>query len=141
MIHALEESIKYFFEDILKSNLKKSDEISGELYGAAIVLDDIKKGEDFHFYLFFPKEVFEKFRSVFLKNAKFSEDDWCDLAKEIANEIIGYAKTKLKRDESEFKLGIPEYLGCLDFSNFKLDKSFTYEFDGHNFRIGYKKNG
>lgn len=141
MIHALEESIKYFFEEILKSELKKSDEISGELYGAAIVLSDARKNEDFHFYLFFPKEVFEKFRAVFLKNAKFSEDDWCDLAKEIANEIIGYAKSKLKRDEADYKLGIPEFLGRVDFSHFKLDKSFTYALDGHNFRIGFKKNG
>ena len=62
-----------------------------------------------------------------------------NLAKMIG--VIWQKKSQIKRDESEFKLGIPEYLGCLDFSNFKLDKSFTYEFDGHNFRIGYKKNG
>ncbi|TQR33118.1 hypothetical protein DMB92_03945 [Campylobacter sp. MIT 99-7217] len=142
MIRALEDSIRHFFEDILKGKLKESDQISGELYGASISLSSSQEGE-FDFYLFFPKQVFEKFRKIFLKNITFDESDWCDLAKEMANEIIGHAKLTLKESNSnvEYKLGIPEYLGRVDFSNFKLDKAFTYDFDGDSFRIGYRKNG
>lgn len=138
MLNNIEKSIKHFFEDILKEKITEDDNISGELYGSSIVLSSESEG-DYEFYLFFPKEVFEKFRQIFLKNAVFKEDDFCDLAKECANEIIGYAKVKLNENKKEYSLGIPEYLGRVDFANFKLDEEFTYSMQGCNFRIGYKK--
>lgn len=37
---------------------------------------------------------------------KFKEDDWCDLTKECANQIIGYAKNLLNdaKGDDEYKL-------------------------------------
>ena len=75
------------------------------------------------------------------KNVTLSEDDWCDLSKEFANEIVGHAKMKLNEKKGdEFSLGIPEYLGRVDFAHFKLDKSATFDIEGSSFRIGYKKD-
>lgn len=139
MLEIVDFSIKHFFEEILKQNLKKANDIGGELYGSSIVLNSKTQG-DFVFYLFFPKEVLDKFRQVFLKNMVLKEDDLCDLSKECANEIIGYAKVKLNDNKDEFKLGVPEYLGRVDFANFKLDEELTYSIDNFNFRIGYKKS-
>lgn len=138
MFNKIEESTKHFFGDILKLQLEKADQITGELYGASILLHGKEDG-DYHFYVFVSKAIFEYFRSVFLKNYKFNEDDFCDLAKECANEIVGYAKTNLQEDGKEYKIGIPEYLGRIDFSAFELDESLTYKVNGHSFRIGYKK--
>ena len=139
MLKALDLSIKHFFEDILKQNLHAAQDISGELYGSSIILSSKSEG-DYAFYLFFPKEILDKFREIFLKNLVLKEDDLCDVSKEMANEIVGYAKVKLNESKDEFKLGVPEYLGKVDFANFKLEKEFTYGIDGFNFRIGYKKN-
>lgn len=140
MFEVVEQSVKHFFENILKNKLKKTDKIEGELYGSSISLNSKNDGE-FNFYLFFPKEIFEKYRNVFLKNVILSEDDWCDLSKEFANEIVGHAKMKLNEKKGdEFSLGIPEYLGRVDFAHFKLDKSATFDIEGSSFRIGYKKD-
>ena len=55
MLEIVDFSIKHFFEEILKQNLKKANDIGGELYGSSIVLNSKIQG-DFVFYLFFPKE-------------------------------------------------------------------------------------
>ncbi|HFU1653210.1 TPA: hypothetical protein ACH4XH_001566, partial [Campylobacter jejuni] len=72
---------------------------------------------------------------------KFKEDDWCDLTKECTNQIIGYAKNLLNdaKGDDEYKLGIPEYLGKVDFSEIVLDEALTYKFENCYFRIGYCK--
>ncbi|TKX30231.1 hypothetical protein CQA38_00900 [Campylobacter sp. MIT 12-5580] len=138
MFRAVEDSIKHFFEEILKGKLTQREHIEGELYGAAIMLKSEIEGE-FNFYLFFSKEVFEHFRLVFLQNVTFHEGDFCDLAKECANEIIGYAKMKLNEKGGDYVLGIPEYLGRVDFENFKLDRALTFDLNGALLRVGYKK--
>ena len=61
------------------------------------------------------------------------------MSREFANQIIGFAKIKLNENTNEFKLGIPEYLGRVEFSDFKLDKKATYSVGEFAFRIGYKK--
>lgn len=138
MFEIIKQSVKHFFSEILKSKIKTGKDIKGELYGSSIALTHKSEGE-ISFYLFFPKEVFERYRDIFLKGAELKEDDWCDLSKEFANEIIGYAKIKLNERKEEFKLGIPEYLGRIDFANFKLDKEATFTDGKFSFRIGYKK--
>jgi len=139
MLKILEYSITHFCEHILKLHIKKSDQISGELYGASIPI--IQNNNDvYSFYLFFPKEILKIFADVLISNNKFKEDDWCDLTKECANQIIGYAKNLLNDTAKEpYTLGIPEYLGKVDFKGIKLDESLTYEIQGHSFRIGFKK--
>ena len=138
MFEIIEQSIKHFFAEILKCKLKPTKSIKGELYGSAIALTNKKDGE-INFYLFFPKEVFERYQEVFLKGAVLKEDDFTDICKELANEIIGHAKIKLNEHDENFKLGIPEYLGRVDFEDFKLEKKATYSVGKFAFRIGYKK--
>ncbi len=84
---------------------------------------------------------FQTIANVLVRDEKFKEDDWCDLSKECANQIIGYAKNLLNdaKGDDEYKLGIPEYLGRVDFSSIILDESLTYSFENHYFRIGYCK--
>lgn len=140
MLKILEYSITHFCEHILRLRLEKAENIDGELYGASIPIEG-KNGNECDFYLFFPKETLKKFADVLVSNHKFKEDDWCDLTKECANQIIGYAKNLLNdaKGENEYKLGIPEYLGRVDFSQIILDEALTYELDGHCFRVGFVK--
>lgn len=139
MFNIIEQSVKHFFEEILQCKLVKTKEkLSGELYGSAIPLTSKDEGE-FNFYLFFPKEAFETYQEVYLQDVVLNEDDWCDLSKEFANQIIGYAKIKLNEKGENYKLGIPEYLGRIDFANFKLDSEAAYESGSFSFRVGYKK--
>ncbi|WP_279039339.1 hypothetical protein [Campylobacter helveticus] len=140
MLKILEYSITHFCEHILRLHIDKAEDIGGELYGASIPIEGAN-GNEYDFYLFFPKEALKKFADVLISNHKFKEDDWCDLTKECANQIIGYAKNLLNdvKGENEYKLGIPEYLGRIDFSSIKLEESLTYSIENHNFRIGFKK--
>ncbi|ARJ57209.1 hypothetical protein [Campylobacter cuniculorum] len=140
MLKIIEYSAIHFCEHILKLHIRKVEDISGELYGASIPITGQDNGE-YNFYLFFSVEVLKKIVDVYVRNNKFKEDDWADLVKECANQIIGYAKNLLNdvKGDDVYKLGIPEYLGRVDFSSINLDESLTYELENHCFRIGYKK--
>ncbi|MCX2683479.1 hypothetical protein OQH60_06315 [Campylobacter sp. MIT 21-1685] len=142
MLKVLEYSITHFCEHILKLPIEEAENIGGELYGASIPIIENEKNE-FSFYLFFPKEVLQKIADSLINTNKFkfAEDDWTDLTKECANQIIGYAKNLLNdiQGDGKYKLGIPEYLGRVDFSGIALDQSLTYQLDGHCFRIGLRK--
>lgn len=138
MVKVLEYSITHFCEHILKLHLQKAENIGGELYGASIPIEG-ENVDAYHFYLFFPEEILKKFADVLVSNHKFKEDNWCDLSKECANQIIGYAKNLFNdgRGKGVYKLGIPEYLGRVDFSKIVLDEALSYELDGYFFRIGF----
>lgn len=140
MLKILEYSITHFCEHILRLRIEAAKDISGELYGASIPILE-KSGGETNFYLFFPKETLQKIAEVLINDDKFKEDDWCDLTKECANQIIGYAKNLLNdaKGDDEYKLGIPEYLGKVDFSTIVLDEALTYQLDNHSFRVGYCK--
>ncbi|EAL3899315.1 hypothetical protein A0Y62_04800 [Campylobacter lari] len=139
MTKTLEYSIYHFFEHILKLKISQKSMIRGELYGASIPL--YFKDEEYSFYLFFQKQVLNEI-AQFLLHEELKEDGLADLVKEVANQIIGYAK-KLLNDtngKDEYRLGVPEYLGRIDgFSKIKLKEKFTYEVKNASFRIGYKK--
>lgn len=142
MLKVLEYSITHFCEHILKLQIQSAQNISGELYGASIPVIENEKIE-YSFYLFFPKEVLKKIADALINSNKFKfiEDDWTDLTKECANQIIGYAKNLLNdvKGDGVCKLGIPEYLGRVDFSGIALEESLTYQLDGYCFRIGFRR--
>ncbi|EMH3046261.1 hypothetical protein V6G57_001828 [Campylobacter jejuni] len=140
MLKILEYSITHFCEHILRLRIEAAQDISGELYGASIPIMCKSEGEC-NFYLFFPKEFLKKIAEILINDEKFKEDDWCDLTKECANQIIGYAKNLLNdaKGDDEYELGIPEYLGKVDFSEIVLDEALTYKFENCYFRIGYCK--
>ncbi|TKX31286.1 hypothetical protein [Campylobacter estrildidarum] len=141
MLKTLEYSITHFCEHILQIHINAVEDIKGELYGSSISVMR-KNGGEYNFYLFFPEEFLKLISRTFIGDEDFQEDDRCDLAKECANQIIGYTKKLLndaKGSDDEYKIGIPEYLGKIDFSTIVLDESLTYSFDDHCFRIGYCK--
>lgn len=140
MLKIIEYSTMHFCEHILRLHIRKTEDISGELYGASIPIMG-KDGEECSFYLFFSVEALKKIANALVNDTKFKEDDWADLVKECANQIIGYAKNLLNdvKGGDVYRLGIPEYLGRVDFSSITLDESLTYELENHCFRIGYKK--
>lgn len=140
MLKILEYSITHFCDHILRLHIEAAQDISGELYGASILIIGKSEGEC-NFYLFFPKDFLKKIAEILINDEKFKEDDWCDLIKECANQIIGYAKNLLNdaKGDDEYKLGIPEYLGKVDFSEIVLDEALTYKFENCYFRIGYCK--
>ncbi len=140
MLKIIEYSTIHFFEHILKLRIQETKDISGELYGASIPVTG-KDSEEYNFYLFFSVQVLKRVVETYVSNNKFKEDDWADLVKECANQIIGYAKNLLNdvKGDDVYKLGIPEYLGRIDFSSISLDESLTCELESHCFRIGYKK--
>lgn len=140
MIEALDESIKNFCENILKIPISPASRIGGELYGAAIPMMQKDKAE-YHFYLFFSKKTIAEIAKVWLKKP-LNEDDLNDFLKELANQIVGYAKNSLneKRNTEEYSIGIPEYLGKVeDFASLRLKKKCTYRLKNRCFRIGYIK--
>ncbi|AJC84045.1 chemotaxis protein CheX [Campylobacter peloridis] len=139
MDKTLDYSIYHFCEHILKLKIEQTNIIKGELYGASIPL--YFKDQEYSFYLFFQKQVLNEIAQVLLHD-ELKEDGLADLVKEIANQIVGYAK-KLLNDangKDEFKLGVPEYLGHVEkLSSIKLKAKFTYIMKNARFRIGYKK--
>lgn len=136
MYKTLDYSIYHFFEKVLKLKIEKVDVIRGELYGASIPL--CFKDEEYSFYLFFQKSALNEIAQLLL-HENLKEDGLADLVKEIANQIVGYAK-KLLNETEECTLGVPEYLGYVEnFSSIRLKEKFTYKIKNSYFRIGYKK--
>ncbi|TDJ81950.1 chemotaxis protein CheX [Campylobacter volucris] len=139
MNKTLEYSIHHFCVQVLKLKIEPTSTIKGELYGASIPI--YFKDEEYSFYLFFQKKALNEIALVLL-HEELKEDGLADLVKEIANQIVGYAK-KLLNDingKDEFKLGVPEYLGHVEkLSSIKLKEKFTYTLKDSCFRIGYKK--
>ncbi|MBZ7963530.1 MULTISPECIES: chemotaxis protein CheX [Campylobacter] len=139
MLKTLEYSIIHFFEHILQVHMEPIEELKGEFYGSSISVVE-KSGREYNFYLFFSTEFLHLVSTIFIGEEDFQEDDRCDLVKECANQIVGYAKKLLndaKGGDDEYKLGIPEYLGRIHNPNIILDQSLTYGFKDYCFRIGY----
>lgn len=140
MLLTLQESIAYFFTQMLDAKLSPASRIGGELYGAAIPIKQEGKAE-YHFYLFFSKKTIQSIAKTWLSKP-LDEDEMNDFLKELANQIIGHTKNALneERKTTEFSLGIPEYLGRVEsFANYKLKNKCTYRLGGRCFRIGYIK--
>ncbi|EAJ0325663.1 hypothetical protein O8I55_02775 [Campylobacter lari] len=139
MNKTLEYSIHHFCVQVLKLKIHPTTTIKGELYGASIPMH--YKDEEYSFYLFFQKKALNEIALVLL-HEELKEDGLADLIKEVANQIVGYAKKLLNdtNDKDEYKLGVPEYLGHIDkLSSIKLKEKFTYTLKNSSFRIGYKK--
>lgn len=70
-----------------------------------VFLSWAKAKENVIFIYFFQKN-FKKIAEILINDEKFKEDDWCDLTKECANQIIGYAKNLLNdaKGDDEYKL-------------------------------------
>lgn len=136
MLDTIDYSVKHYFKHILRSKLELTNKLDdSEYYGASICLGDRVK--EISCYLIFKKESLQALASRLLgDDAKMSEDDYCDLCKEVANQIIGYAKRLLADAYDDYEITIPEYLGKVH--NFKLGftNEFFYKLEGNTFLVG-----
>lgn len=138
MLSAIEYSVKHFCVDILGYELQKGKTLGKDYYGASIPI--FKNGVEYSFYLYFKKETLNSFGKALLNNDKLLEDDLCDICKEVANQIIGYAKNLLvDRGKDEYKLGTPEYLGMTKNFGVRLNEKIIFKMNNRTFQIGYKK--
>ncbi|ASM34562.1 Mrr restriction system protein (EcoKMrr) [Campylobacter sputorum subsp. bubulus] len=138
MLSAIEYSVKHFCVDILGYELQKGKTLGKDYYGASIPI--FKNGVEYSFYLYFKKETLNSFGKALLNNDKLPEDDLCDICKEVANQIIGYAKNLLvDRGKDEYKLGTPEYLGMTKNFGVRLNEKIIFKMNNRTFQIGYKK--
>lgn len=137
MISAIEYATKHFCTGILELNLKQDHKLDGEFYAASIPV--FKNEDEYHFYLYFKKGSLKLIAKKLLDNTELNDDELSDLCKEIANQIVGYAKNLLNdRYVDEFKLGTPEYLGMVKSSPVKLEESLDFDIASNAFKIGYK---
>ncbi len=136
MLDTIDYSVKHFFKHILRSRLEVVNSLdNAEYYGASICLGDNVK--DLECYLIFRKESLQALASRLLgEDDKMCEDDFCDLCKEVANQIIGYAKRLLADAYDDYSITVPEYLGKV--SDFKLgfNYEFFYKLEDNTFCVG-----
>lgn len=137
MMSAVEYATKHFCTGILGFELESGSSLGDGIYGASIPV--FKGKTEYHFYLYFKKETLNYFAKILLNNDKLCEDDLNDLCKEVANQIIGYAKNLLNdRGQNIYKIGTPEFLGRVKNSPIRLDESKIFKMKNRTFKIGYK---
>ncbi|AII14280.1 hypothetical protein CIG2463D_0415 [Campylobacter iguaniorum] len=137
MMSAVCYSTKHFCTDILGFELEDGSKLGKDVYGASIPV--FKNKEEYHFYLYFKTDTLKYFAKVLLNN-DIKQVDLDDLCKEVANQIIGYAKNLLNdRGDGDYKLGTPEFLGKVDVFPVKLEESKLFKMKNRTFEIGYKK--
>lgn len=138
MLSAIEYSVRHFCVDILGYELERGKSLGKDYYGASIPV--FKNGEEYNFYLYFKKETLNSFGKALLGTYKLTEDDLCDICKESANQIIGYAKNLLvDRGSDDYRLGTPEYLGMVKTFGLRLKEKMIFKMNNRTFQIGYKK--
>lgn len=139
MMSAIEYSTEHFCSDILGYELSFGKVLGDGFYGASIPLVEDKT--EYHFYLYFKKSTLNYFAKVLLNNKNLQEDDLNDLCKEVANQIIGYAKNLLvDRQKHKYQLGTPEFLGKVSYPfPVKLEDSIIFKLKNRTFLIGHRK--
>lgn len=135
MMDAICESTKHFCNDVLGLQLEDGAKLGKNVYGSSIPL--FKGKEEYHFYFYFKKETLNHFAKALLNN-DIRELDLGDLSREVANQIVGYAKNLLK-EKDKYKLGTPEFLGRVDVFPVKLLEFKLFKINNRVFKIGYKK--
>ena len=91
------------------------------------------------FFLYFKKEVLKDAADKLLQSS-YTEDDLDDLSRELANQIIGYAKNLLNTASANnpYSLGVPEFLGVVEHFHIEFIESKIYKINGNVLKIGYK---
>lgn len=136
MLDTIDYSVKHFFKHILRSRLETTNSLdNAEYYGASICLGDNVK--ELSCYLIFKKESLQALASRLLgDDAKMSEDDYCDLCKEVVNQIIGYAKRLLADAYDDYTISVPEYLGKVKDFKLGFTHEFFYKLEENTFCVG-----
>lgn len=137
---AINESVLHIC-DVLDTKVDFADSIEGEIYGSSIpVYEKTEEGEkEIQFFLYFKKEVLKDAADKLLQSS-YTEDDLDDLSRELANQIIGYAKNLLNNASAHnpYSLGVPEFLGVVEHFHIEFIESKIYKINGNVLKIGYK---
>lgn len=138
MLNAINYATRHFCTDVFGYEIKEGKSLGKDLYGASIPLykDDV----EFQFYLYFKKETLELFVDKLFNTEEAKKTDLGDLSREVANQIVGYAKHLLSdNNNGVYKLGTPEFLGKVERFPVRLEKSHIFKMKNKTFKIGYKK--
>lgn len=138
--HAISESMLHIC-DVLDSKVSLGEPSSGKIYGSSIpVYEKTEDGtKEIQFFLYFHKEVLKDAADKLLLT-RYTEDDLDDLSRELANQIVGYAKNLLNdaHVHQPYKLGTPEFLGVVEHFHLTFDEEKIYNINGNTLKIGYK---
>lgn len=138
MLNAINYATKHFCSDIFGYKLEEGKSLGKDLYGASIPI--YKDGEEIQFYLYFKKETLELFVDKLFSKEEGKNTDLGDLSREVANQIVGYAKNLLNdNNNGTYKLGTPEFLGKVERFPVRLEKSQIFKMKNKTFKIGYKR--
>ncbi len=120
--------------------LESGVKLGNDVYGASIPVFK-EKGEkcEYHFYLYYKKDLLKTVAKT-LFEIDFTDQDFVDMSRELANQIVGYAKNLLNDAEpGSYKLGTPEFLGHVEKFPIKFDEAWVYKIKNRTFKIGYQK--
>lgn len=137
MMDAVDYATRHFCSSILNLKLEYGKSLGKDFYGSCIPI--YKDDKEFHFYLYFKHKTLCLFGEKLLNIKTFDEDCLDDICKEVANQIIGYAKNLLNdRNSGKYKLGTPEFIGKVANFPIRLKESKIFKIDNQTFKIGYK---
>lgn len=133
MFSFVENSINFFFKNILECSLQKTENIYLDTYySSSIFLQDEKN--KYCFYFNFDKKCLDILSLKLLCEDHLNDELICDLCKEVSNQIIGNAKNVF----SNCKISIPEYNGLNYKKNY--DEIKFYKIDDSYFFVGMVVN-
>lgn len=140
IIKAINESILHMC-DIMGAKLEKGQSLEKGVYGSSIPLYIEENGimREYQFYLYFKKELLKATAEQLLQS-NFTQSDLDDISRELANQIIGYAKMILSdANDMQTKLGTPEFLGVVESFPIQFDEKEIYKINNEILQVGYKK--
>lgn len=141
IMQAVGESILHIC-GVMGAKLEKNASLENGVYGSSIPLyieDDKGVMCEYQFYLYFKNELLNIVAEQLLQS-NFNQSDLADISRELANQIIGYAKMLLTdANNVKTKLGTPEFLGVVESFPIKFDKKELYKINNETLQIGYKK--
>lgn len=138
---AISESVLHIC-DVMGAKIELGEPSDGAIYGSCIpVYETTDEGQtEIQCFLYFHKEVLKDAADKLLLS-KYTEDDLDDLSRELANQIIGYAKNLLNESSADnpYKLGTPEFLGVVEHFGMVFEDAKIYKINGNTLKIGYKR--
>lgn len=127
----IENSTISFVTDILSKKIALTNRnFTRRSYAVSISLEGLEDKKSYEIKLYMGKKVLLDACNVFLFEQDLNDETLEDLAKEVANIIVGTAKVKINETfRTKYKLSTPKFLGLerVQRSDFRIN--FDYEDD------------
>lgn len=120
MMNTLQNALVYTIKESMGFDLKQDSTPLKSAFSSKISL------EDKTFIIAINEALLLQFAKDFLDSSNPSKDTLIDIAKEIANLILGKAKVLFEENGTILQLGIPEFIGWEYISNYKSVFSYTH---------------